>query len=130
MTYRKPLENILHSIYSKIQMDLLKLSIPHKATGTCGFFSHRNRSQEIKHLMANVSLNNQASFHGCEYLVGILQAGFSLVELYSCLTSAFASMSTSPSKFNITSTVTQMQTQTSGLNPFSASTFALLLTQW
>ena len=54
----------------QIQMDLLKR--------TYGFCTHRNRSPEVKHLMANVSLNNQASLHGCEYLVGILQAGFNL----------------------------------------------------
>ena len=36
---------------------------------------------------------------------------------------------TSPSTFNIVSMVTQMQTQRLGLKPFSASMFALILTQ-
>ena len=43
------------------------------------------------------------------------------------LTSAFVSMSMSPSKFNITSMVMQMQRM--GLIHFSAPTFALLMTQ-
>ena len=49
--------------------------------------------------------------------------------LCSDLTPAFASMSKSPSKFNIVSMVAQIQSQRLGVNPFSAFVFALLLTQ-
>ena len=59
----------------------------------------------------------------CERLGRNLMSSFMLC---SHLTSAFASTSTSPSKFNIASMVKQMQRM--GLNPFS-SMFALLFTQ-
>ena len=69
--------------------------------GTGVIFGHPHQSECLRVCLSRVSCNI----------------------LCSHLTSAFASTS----KFNIASVVTQ--TQIMGLNPFSASTFALILTQ-
>ena len=88
---------------------------PYPAAGSATVFSPMVLfTRNVK--ISNVPLTKTVTLAAC-------------VMLCSHLTSAFASTSMSPSKFNIASLFTQTQRQRWGLNPFSTSTFALLLIQ-